>query len=297
MSSYKLGRIGWQGHRMSKRVFINAIHHHSQLPTVHAAATIHQVKINQLHTSGQLLSDTWSEEEKKEKEEKAQARKDADDEQQIREKILSASLPHVSEHGWTRLALAAGAEDSGYVSVVSGLFPNEGVDLIYHHIQSSNQKLDDWMVAEVNKYKAEEKKLPISKFIKEAVKERLLMNEQFIKNGRWAEALALIANPQHIPTSVGYLQTLCDDIWHRAGDKSADLNWYSKRMLLAGIVSSTEVFMLQDASPEYKETWTFLDRRFEDIAGIPQIGRLPQDLTGILSGLVVTAKNIAGIQK
>ena len=41
----------------------------------------------------------------------------------------------VVQHGWSRLAVAAGAEDQGYISLVSGLFPREGVELIVHHIQ------------------------------------------------------------------------------------------------------------------------------------------------------------------
>jgi len=250
-----------------------------------------------IHTSGFRFSDTWSEEAEKEQTEKDQERKIHDEEEGIKHRILDASLAHVGDKGWSRLAIAQGAEDVGLVSVVSGLFPRGAEDLIFHHISKANRELDVWMVEEVAKYKAAEQKLPISKFIKSAVKARLLLNKDLIKHGRWAEALAVMAKPQNVVESVGHLQTLCDDIWHRAGDTSADMNWYSKRMLLAGVISSTEVFMLQDTSPDYKDTWSFLDRRFEDIAGIPQIGNLPQDVSGILSGIVVTAKNIAGIQK
>jgi len=255
------------------------------------------LRMNSIHSSGISFSDTWSEEEAREKKEKERERREGDDEEAIKFKILDASLGHVGQHGWTRLALAAGAEDIGYVSVVSGLFPNEGADLIFHHISKSNNDLNTWMDEEVHKYKETSQKLPISKFIKSAVRQRLEMNSDFVRNGRWSEALATLANPKHVPTSICFLQTLCDDIWHKAGDKSADMNWYSKRMLLAGIVSSTEVFMLQDTSEQFQDTWKFMDRRFEDISGIPQIGSLPKDITGILSGLVVTAKNMAGLQK
>jgi len=251
-----------------------------------------------LHLStGRKFSDTWSEDKKAEEKRDETDRKNADEEEAIKKKILDASLAHVAKHGWTRLALASGAEDIGFVSVVSGLFPREGDDLVLHHIRESNKKLDEWMISELEKFKAEEKKLPVSNFIKSAVRQRLTMNQPYIKDGRWSEALTLMAKPQNIPESVGLLQQLCDDIWHRAGDNSADLNWYSKRMLLAGIVSSTEVFMIQDTSTDFQDTWGFLDRRFEDIAGIPQIGKIPQDITGIISGLVTTAKIVAGVQK
>ena len=56
-----------------------------------------------------------------------------------------------------------------------------GDELVLHHIKTSNKNLDSWMMAEVKKYKESGEKLPITKFIKSAVKERLLMNADFIK--------------------------------------------------------------------------------------------------------------------
>merc|ERR1719244_2145250 len=200
---------------------------------------------------------------KKEAEKEKSETKNAEEEEAIKKKILDALIGHVAAHGWTRLAIASGAEDVGYVSIVSGLFPREGDELVFHHVRESNKKVDRWMVGELEKYKDSEKKMSISNFIKAAVKERLSLNQPFIKGGKWGEALTLLAKPQNIPESVSLLQQLSDDIWYRAGDTSADLNWYSKRMLLAGIISSTEVFMLQDTSPDFQETWKFLDRRFE----------------------------------
>jgi len=249
------------------------------------------------HAKDDKRKDTWTEAEDSERDAKANKQNESDRETSIKTQILDASLKHVKMQSWSKLSLSSGAEDLGYISIVAGLFDRGGDELVLYHIKTSNKKLDTWMLEEVNKYKESGEKLPITKFIKSAVKERLLMNSEFIKAGVWGEALAIMANPQNIPESVGYLQQLSDDIWHRAGDTSADLNWYSKRMLLAGIISSTEVFMIQDLSQNFEETWKFLDRRFEDIAGVPQLGKLPQDVSGILSGLVTTARNIAGIQK
>lgn len=249
------------------------------------------------HKSDEKRKDTWAEAEENERREKENLRTEADREQNIKTQILNAALKHVKTHGWSKLSLSSGAEDLGYISIVSGLFDRGGDELILHHVKTCNKNLDTWMANEVARYKESGTKLPITNFIKSAVKERLLMNSEFIQAGVWGEALALLAKPQNVPESVGYLQELSDDIWHRAGDTSADLNWYSKRMLLAGIISSTEVFMIQDLSTNFEETWKFMDRRFEDISGIPQLGKLPQDVSGILSGLVTTARNIAGIQK
>jgi ubiquinone biosynthesis protein COQ9 len=42
------------------------------------------------------------------------------------------------------------------------------------------------------------------------------------------------------------------------------MNWYSKRLLLAAVYKSTEIYMLQDQSPDKIETLNFLERRLND---------------------------------
>ena len=81
------------------------------------------------------------------------------------------------------------------------------------------------------------------------------------------------------PLTPDLLQELCDDIWHRAGDTSTDSNWYTKRITLAVVYSATEVFMLQDRSEDFSETWMFLDRRLQDLQAAPS---LVQVGTGLL---------------
>lgn len=41
---------------------------------------------------------------------------------------------------------------------------------------------------------------------------------------------------------------LIDEIWHAAGDKATDIDWYLKRTILGGIYSTTELYMLTDNS-------------------------------------------------
>lgn len=91
-------------------------------------------------------------ESKKENEEPKEKLNEADEEEELKNKILSAGLPHVVQHGWTRLALAAGAESAGYISVVSGLFPRDE-ELVFYHIRECNSRLDTWMEEQVQEYK------------------------------------------------------------------------------------------------------------------------------------------------
>ncbi len=59
-----------------------------------------------------------------------------------------------------------------------------GDELVLHHVKTCNKNLDTWMANEVARYKESGTKLPITNFIKSAVKERLLMNSEFIQAGK-----------------------------------------------------------------------------------------------------------------
>lgn len=53
------------------------------------------------------------------------------------------------------------------------------------------------------------------------------------------QAMALKAFPSNAPSSLESLCLLVDDLWYGAGDRSTDLNWYSKRAILAAVYSAT----------------------------------------------------------
>lgn len=57
------------------------------------------------------------------------------------------------------------------------------------------------------------------------------------------------ANPVNLPTTIKQRALLMDEIWHAAGDRSSDVDWYTKRAILAGVYSTTELYMLTDISP------------------------------------------------
>lgn len=49
-----------------------------------------------------------------------------------------------------------------------------------------------------------------------------------------------------------------------AGWVSLQFNWYTRRAVLAGIYNTTELVMMQDSSPDYEDTWRFLENRIND---------------------------------
>lgn len=66
-------------------------------------------------------------------------------EEDIKDKILEASLPFVVELGWSKNAISAGAKAVGYPGVTHGLFSRGGGDLVYYFQRTSNQKLVEYL--------------------------------------------------------------------------------------------------------------------------------------------------------
>jgi len=112
---------------------------------------------------------------------------------------------------------------------------------------------------------------------------------------RWQEALALMSLGRNVPASLSELAKLADEMWFLAGDTSVDTSWYTKRATLSAVYSSTELFMSQDRSEEFVETWNFLDRRLSDVRTLGETtSNISEyvDYTLRSTGNVLRSKNI-----
>ena len=66
-----------------------------------------------------------------------------------------------------------------------------------------------------------------------------------------------------------------DHIWHWAGDKATDYNYYTKRGLLSGILVSALPVWLNDHDDGLQKTRDFVDRRIENVMQFGKIiGRI-----------------------
>ena len=92
--------------------------------------------------------------------------------------------------------------------------------------------------------------------------------------------LAFLALPQNAAQGVTCLNRSVDCLWYAAGDRATDYNFYSKRLLLAGVLSSTTVYWLNDRSEGAAQTWAFLDRRIDEV--LKAGGRLGKVMGGLL---------------
>ncbi|XP_042232684.1 ubiquinone biosynthesis protein COQ9-B, mitochondrial-like isoform X2 [Homarus americanus] len=221
-----------------------------------------------------------------------------DGEAQLRSHILNAALPFVHSYGWSPDAIAQGAETLGYSSMVHGMFPGGGVELVNHFYSTCNTILEESLKAKVKKVEEKpELKTGTTAFIANAVEERLRMNIEYIDS--WHKALALHASPRNTTTALHNLGTLVDHIWYHAGDRSTDFNWYTKRGILAAVYKSSELCMLQDKSEDFQDTWAFLNRRLSDVHKVAKCGRdagnFANDFGNIAKAGIFTVLNIVGM--
>ncbi|XP_029910405.1 ubiquinone biosynthesis protein COQ9, mitochondrial isoform X2 [Myripristis murdjan] len=216
-------------------------------------------------------------------------------EEQLQARILTAALEFVPQHGWSMEAIAAGAETLGLSSASTGMFYNGAGDLVLHFIAQCNSQLTDILAEQHNQVQlgqAEPKET--AEFLRDAVETRLRMYIPYVET--WPQAMSILLLPHNIPDSLKHLSTLVDDIWYYAGDRSTDMNWYTKRAALTGIFNTTELVMVQDSSPDFQDTWNFLDNRIQDVVNMASTAKQVQS-TGeaVVQGLMGAAlKNLTG---
>ncbi|KAA8523347.1 hypothetical protein F0562_009770 [Nyssa sinensis] len=173
-------------------------------------------------------------------------------------RLLNASLRHVNRLGWTEAAMIAGARDVGVSPSIIGSFPRKEAALVEFFMDDCLQRLAD----RIDSGEDLSNLIP-SERITKLVRIRLEMQAPYIS--KWPQALSIQAHPLNVPTSFKQRAMLVDDIWHAAGDEASDVDWYMKRAALGAIYSATEVYMLTDSSPDFNDTWVFLNGRVKDV--------------------------------
>lgn len=185
----------------------------------------------------------------------------------IKNAILESALPDVPFDGWTPAVLERAAEQAGYPrSMVVSVFPSGVKDALVHF----SSLADRWML---DRLAARETPLRVRDKVTEAVWARL----EALAPYKEAERLAIAywMRPLRKWEGAKLVWKTADVIWHEAGDTATDYNRYTKRGLLAGVLTATTLYWLNDASGDHQDSRAFLDRRIENVMSVGKIvGRL-----------------------
>lgn len=192
-----------------------------------------------------------------------------------RRELARAMLSHVPFDGWSWAALHAAAQDLGLDKVdAANAFP-EGPD---GAIAVFSTEADHAMLVALEEYDLES--MRTRDRVHTAVRVRLEQNAEHQEVIR--RALSVLAMPGNAALATRLLYRTVDAIWSAAGDASIDVNFYSKRALLAGVYSATLLYWLEDTSDGNGATWTFLEQRLDNVVRIGgEFGKRVKQVTEI----------------
>jgi ubiquinone biosynthesis protein COQ9 len=181
----------------------------------------------------------------------------------LREKLIDAAVAHAPFDGWGDKALVAAAGDLGIDPVLArNAFPGGATEMIEcHSLLADRRMVAAYEAADAAALKLREKV---------ALAVRLRLQANMANREAIRRALTVLGMPLNAPLAARLLYRTVDAVWHAVGDRSTDYNFYTKRMLLAGVYSSTVLYWINDKSAEGEATWAFLGRRIADVMQIPK---------------------------
>ena len=179
---------------------------------------------------------------------------------ETRQAVLAAALPNVAFDGWSKAALTnaieAAVEQADIDRSMAVLAFPQGVDNL---IETYSAAGDAAMLAAL----PEPGELKIRERITEAVWQRLLADADNIEAARRAAGYLSVPGRQKLAADL--LFASAHQMWRWAGDTATDYNYYSKRLILSGVITATRLYWFDDASDDFAKTRAFLERRIENV--------------------------------
>ncbi|WP_410543672.1 COQ9 family protein [Wolbachia endosymbiont of Armadillidium arcangelii] len=135
---------------------------------------------------------------------------------------------------------------------------------IYSALEYIAEDLNSSMETELWNYNLEDMK--VRERIKLAVQIRL---SNYAKLPNYREFLKNVLSSSILPKNTYFsskvLYRTVSTIWYGIYDQSTDFNYYTKRVILAGVYLSTILFFINDYSEDFVDTLSFLDKRINNV--------------------------------
>ena len=196
----------------------------------------------------------------------------------LQNQLLNAALPHVVFDGWTQSTVERAASGAGHIAFdVRRAFPGGIIEMITYFSARADAEMVEALQRDYDL-----PRLKIRDRIATAVMVRL--RQQAPHREAIRRALGLYALPWNSTASIKALYATVDAIWREAGDTSTDYNFYTKRLLLSKVYTTTVKVWLNDRTEDLSETEAFLRRRIENVMEIEKFkSKAKQSLSGFKS--------------
>jgi len=150
--------------------------------------------------------------------------------------------------------------------VLKNLFDNDLLNIIIKF----NDYLDLEMKESFRKSKYTNEKIPSK--IKHQILFRLKAATKYREAVR--VSIGIMALPQNSRLALSMLYKTCDIIWRNCGDRSTDFSFYTKRLILSGVYSSTLSYWLNEK--DFVKVEHFLQRRLNNVSKFGELKKIPK---------------------
>ncbi|MBI1251754.1 MAG: COQ9 family protein [Alphaproteobacteria bacterium] len=198
----------------------------------------------------------------------------------FREQILEALPPHAARLGWSRAALEAAAADAqlgpGEVDLA---FPRGAIDAIDAFADRADKAMEAAIAA------MDLPAMRVRDRVAAAVEARLAAQVPH-KAACRTMTRALALRPQEAARLVG---RTADRLWRALGDPSTDENFYSKRLILSGVLGSTYARWMADEDATLADVRPFIAARIENVMQFEKLKARAKPLNGAGEALAAFA--------
>jgi ubiquinone biosynthesis protein COQ9 len=185
---------------------------------------------------------------------------------EIKDKIISEAIKHVTVNGWTWREIEESAKRAGFNDGMEyAVFPAGLNDAVAHFSVMVDRRMMDKL-----------KNIPMESLrmrdrVRVAVMTRFQIMAQMGARDIMRSTLSYWALPTRVMMGQQILWRTADHIWSWAGDTATDYNRYTKRGLLASIIMGTSLVFIDDDTDDLITTRAFLDRRIDNIMEVGKI--------------------------
>ena len=175
-----------------------------------------------------------------------------------RRDILSRALVLAAFDGWTSKTLRDAVQQAGLPKGSDALyFPDGPLELISFWGEQLNAHVEEALAS-----------LDLASMkIRDKVTAGVIARLEALSGHEAAakRAAARLALPDALGQGPAQIWAAADTIWRAIGDTSTDANYYSKRTILSGVISTSLVAWLADTSADKQEGRAFVEARIVNV--------------------------------